>query len=80
MIVPLPAYLVVLAVERAGHRLRVEGQDILIEPGAGLDPTLLKELKRWKAHAIMLISYSPDDSHLTGRPTARTLARVRAAV
>lgn len=75
IIVPLPAWLVVLAVERAGHRLRVEGADIVIEPGADLDAALLAALKRWKCHAIMLLGYVADDSHLRGMSVARKTGR-----
>ena len=64
LIVPLPAWRVVLAIEHAGHRITVDGADIVIEPGVGLDVHLLAELKRWKPHAIMLLSYTADDSHL----------------
>lgn len=74
MIVPLPAWLVVLAVERAGHRLRVDGGKIIIEPGGGLAPTLVAELKRWKPHAIMLLGYVADDCHLRG-PQGHVAAR-----
>ena len=70
LIVPLPAWRVLLAIEHAGHRLRVVGADILIEPGVGLDVHLLAELKRWKPHAIMLLGYTADDSHLRQLPVA----------
>ena len=62
--VPLPAWMVVLAIGYAGHRMIVEGADIVITPGVGLDVHLLAELKRWKPHAIMLLGYTADDSHL----------------
>lgn len=68
MVVPVAAYNVVLTVERAGYRLTVDGPDILVRPG-GLDPALLAELKRWKAHVIMLLGYTADDSHIRDTPT-----------
>src|SRR5688572_5172958 len=71
MVVPLPVYLVVLAIERAGHRLTVDGDDIVIEPGRGLDPALIAALRRWKRHAIMLLGYTADDSHLRDAPLAK---------
>ena len=64
LIVPLPAWLVVLAIGYAGHRMIVKGADIVTKPGVGLDVHLLAELKRWKLHAIMLLGYTADDSHL----------------
>ena len=64
LIVPLPAWRVVLAIEHAGHRLRVDGADIVIGRGTPIDPRLLAELKRWKPHAIRLLAYTADDSHL----------------
>ena len=79
MVVPLPAYLVVLSIERAGHRLRVDGADILIQPGRGLDPALIAALRRWKRHAIMLLGYTADDSHLRDAPVAKTSAEPGAA-
>lgn len=62
MVVPLAVYTVVLAIEGTGHRLAVDGGDILITPG-GLDPALLAELKRWKAHAIRLLAHTASDLH-----------------
>ena len=62
--IPLSAHLVVVAIEHAGHRMIVEGADIVIKPGVGLDVHLLAELRRWKPHAIMLLGYTADDSHL----------------
>ncbi len=80
MIVPLEAYLAVLQVERAGHRMRVEGDQIVVrtEPGVRLDPALVANLKRWKAHAIMLLRYEADDRHLRDAPAAKTPVRALA--
>lgn len=64
LIVPLPAWRVVLAIEHAGHRMTVDGADIVIEPGVGLDPQLLAEVRRWKSDAVRLLGYTADDSHL----------------
>ncbi|MBM3275515.1 MAG: hypothetical protein FJZ00_10195 [Candidatus Sericytochromatia bacterium] len=63
LVVPVEAYNVVLAVERAGYQLTVDGPDILVRPG-DLDSALLAELRRWKINAIELLSYTADDSHL----------------
>lgn len=76
LIAPLAAVRALLAVETAGvtpdslsgNRLRVDGGDIVIEPGRGLTPELLAELKRWKRHAILLLEYRADDSHLRDAP------------
>lgn len=77
MIVPLGAYLAVLQVERAGHQLWVEGDQIVVRtnPGAHLDPALVTNLTRWKAHAIMLLGYEADDSHLRDAPAAQPPVR-----
>ena len=64
MIVPAPAYDAVLAIDKVGYHMRVSGANLIIEDGSGLDPALLAELKRWKPHAIMLLGYTADDSHL----------------
>ena len=73
-VVPVGAYKVVLAIENAGHRLRVDGDDIVIEPGL-LDAQLLEELHRWKAHAKVLLAYVADDSHLRDPIASRAICR-----
>jgi len=69
LILPAPAILAVLALERAGHRLSLaaSGEHIHVEraPGVAVDPDDLAALRRWKRHAILLLRYLPSDE---GRP------------
>lgn len=58
LVVPLPALLALLALEHAGHSIRLAGDDIVVERGAGsppLDPEALATLKRWKRHAWLIV-------------------------
>jgi hypothetical protein len=70
IVVPVAAYVAVLDLERAGHRLELDGDDIIVFPAKAsypIDPDMLAALKRWKRHAIMLLHYTADDSHLHDR-------------
>lgn len=64
LIVPVEAVAAALRIERAGHRLTVDGPDLLIQPHGSVDPHDLEELRRWKPHVRMLLSYTPTDDHL----------------
>lgn len=62
LILPTPAVLAVLNLERAGHRLTLDATQtqIHVEPAAGatIDPEALANLRRWKRHAIVLMRYA----------------------
>lgn len=66
VVVPRAAFDLLLELERAGHKLTLDGPDIVIEPARGipLDPAALADLRRWKPHVRMLMAYVCDDSHL----------------
>ncbi len=79
LILPWTAVLPVLALERAGHQLRLDatGSDILIEPAKGiaLDPHDLDDLRRWKGHALLFLDYCLSDKSPAigvGRPPSVT--------
>lgn len=67
LVLPAPAVLAVLNLERAGHTLTLDatGTTILIEraPGVSLDPQDLADLRRWKPHAIVFMQYQPPAVH-----------------
>ncbi len=66
LVLPTPAVLAVLNLERAGHvlTLTADGANIHIDParGVAVDPHDLAELRRWKQHAILFMRYVPDDA------------------
>lgn len=64
LVVPLEAVKAALAIENAGHRLSLDGGDLLIEPSGVVDPHDLAQLRRWKPHVRLLLQYVPDDRHL----------------
>ena len=74
LLLPTPSVLAVLNLERAGHRLTLttDGAGIHVEPAKGIpvDPHDLAELRRWKAHALLFLRYTPDDAHLISDDTA----------
>lgn len=58
LVVPLPALLALLTLERAGHSIRLAGDDIVVERGAGsppMDAEALAALRRWKRHAWLIV-------------------------
>ena len=67
LILPTPAVLAVLTLERAGHTLTLDaaGTTILIDPAPGvpLDAHDVAELRRWKQHAIVFMRYLPPEIH-----------------
>lgn len=67
LILPSPAVLAVVNLERAGHTLTLDGSGtrILIDPAPGvvLDAHDVAELKRWKLHAILFMRYQPQAVH-----------------
>lgn len=64
---PTAAVLAVLAVERAGHTIRLNetGDQILVEqaPGVPLDDHDLAQLRKWKQHALLFMRYIPPEVH-----------------
>lgn len=64
LVVPVGAFEAALAIERAGHRLHLDGSDLFIEPAGDVDPDDLANLRRWKPHVRMLLAYTPDERHL----------------
>lgn len=79
LVVPVAAVEAVLAIERAGHRVRIDrdGQHLLIENRGAIDPDDLAALRKWKQHAILLLQYSASDRHLrAGASSAPALGPV----
>src|SRR5262245_58749328 len=64
LVVPVGAIEALLAVEHAGHRVTLDGEDVLIEPRGHLDEHDIDRLRRWKAHVRLLLQYTPTDAHL----------------
>jgi hypothetical protein len=64
LVVPVAAVEAALAIERAGHRLRLDGPDLVVEPVGAVDHHDLEQLRRWKPHVRMLLAYTPSDHHL----------------
>ncbi|MDP3719344.1 MAG: hypothetical protein Q8T13_16405 [Acidobacteriota bacterium] len=63
-VVPVEAVEAALAIENAGHRLTLDGADLLIVPSGPVDPHDLEQLRRWKPHVLMILKYTADDRHL----------------
>ena len=63
LVLPVPAVLAVLQLERAGHRLTLgaTGDRIVVQraPGTQIDPDDLAQLRRWKEHALLFLRYQP---------------------
>ena len=58
LVLPEAAVLAALEVERAGHRLVLDGDDVLVERGRGcppIDPQLIEAARRWKHHLWLLV-------------------------
>lgn len=58
LVLPEAAVLAAIAVERAGHRLVIDNDDVLIERGPGcapIDPELIHSARRWKHHLWLLV-------------------------
>lgn len=64
LVVPIEAVAAALAIERAGHRLRLDGDDLLIEPNGTLDAHNVQQLRQWKPHVLLLLRYTASDQHL----------------
>jgi hypothetical protein len=64
VVVPVGAYLAMLAVEAAGHTVCADGGDLIVEPGNGLAANILDALRTYKHDCVRLAQYVPDDSHL----------------
>jgi hypothetical protein len=62
LVVPLAAVEVALAIERAGHRLTVDGSDLVIQTVAAVDRDDLAELRRWKPHVRLFLTYIATDT------------------
>lgn len=84
LITPLPALLAVLDLERAGHRIRLDGDDIVVERGSGsppLDAEALAEIRHWKRHAWLIVrNLLRDDEPGPGNAGRRQVAGNRPAV
>lgn len=64
MVVPLAAVTAALNIERAGHRLSLDGDGLFVEPRGRLDSHDLAELKRWKPYIRVLLAYTANDRHV----------------
>lgn len=63
LIVPIAAVDALLAIEAAGHKITLDGEDLLVEPRGHLDDHDLDQLRRWKQHCILLLRYTANDRH-----------------
>ena len=65
LILPTPAVLAVLDLERQGHQLTLDedGENIRIAspPGVALVSEDVEALRKWKAHAVLFIGYCLND-------------------
>jgi len=64
LVIPMAAVEALLAVENAGHRITIDGDDVLIEPRGTVDADDLQQLRKWKQHVLLLLRYTPSDHHL----------------
>jgi hypothetical protein len=74
MAVPLAAFEAIAAFERLGHRVLLDGPNVVVEQGRGapaLDDEMLATLRRWKPHVRMLLAYTPSDAESSSALSAR---------
>jgi hypothetical protein len=64
MVVPAPAYILLLDLEARNFTLAMEGSTLVVRPPERLTRVDCAGLKRWKWFVAMLIGYVADDSHL----------------
>ena len=63
--VPIEPYLLVLRLESQGFTFRLAADGVPeVAPFDHLTRDDLAALRRWRYHVVMLIRYTPDDSHL----------------
>lgn len=64
MIVPLAAVEALHAAEAAGHRVTIDGAELFVEAGPGVEPLTedqLVNLRRWRYHVRMLVTHEHTD-------------------
>ena len=71
LVIPVEAVEAALRIERAGHRLSIDGPDLLVEPSGQVDPRDLEQFRRWKPHVRMLLAYTPSDRLLRDEQHSR---------
>lgn len=67
MIVPAPAFVLMLDLERRAFTVSRDGDTFVVGPAAQLTPEDCAAIRRWKHHLLMLLDYCarPDlDKHL----------------
>lgn len=65
LILPEAAVVAALDLERAGHQLLIDGDDVLIERGPGcppIAPELIEAARRWKGHIWLLVHHVNRDA------------------
>jgi hypothetical protein len=64
LIVPVAAVVAVLDLERAGHTVTIDGDDLAVTRGRGrapIDPDAIAALRRWKAHCWLIVRHVTSD-------------------
>lgn len=66
LIVPVPAYLLLLSLEQRGITIRDNDNELVVGPRELLTDTDRAGFKRWKWHLLMLLNHCtrPNDTHL----------------
>lgn len=59
--VPLSAIEAASAIEHAGHRIVLDGDDLLIETHGPVNRHDLDQLRKWKPDVRMLLAHTPSD-------------------
>ena len=62
LMVPLPAFEVVLEIERRGIKIWLDRGDVLLD-GNDVTPDLVDNLRRWKPQVRMLLSHMAGEVH-----------------
>lgn len=70
LVIPIEAAVAAMAIENAGHRISTDGEDVLIEPRGTVDAHDLAQVRKWKAHVILMLSYTATDEHLRDSTTS----------
>lgn len=62
LVLPLPAVLLALDLERRGFQMRVDvHQEFCIEPPAALTDADVVAIRRWRRHLMAIVAYNADE-------------------
>jgi hypothetical protein len=68
MVVPAPAYILLLDLEARGFTLSQEHTTLVVRPPERLTRQDCQALRRWKLHLLMLMAYRPDQAMVADVP------------